>query len=215
MLLTAALASVTEPLDFLFCFLSPVLWLAHGAVAGTFMVLLDVCGVTGFTSGLLSSLAMNLSAGVERTHYPVLYLLAAAEIAVYFMVFTFLIRRFDLRTPGREEEAPTQAPAGREEGFPFKALVAALGGRENILRSGQLPDPSAGVGSRTLAGWTKRPCIPSRRTAWAATARRCSWCSALTPGSCAASWMTCWKRMPFPLKNDSAPSVIARLRKPL
>ena len=50
------------------------------------------------------------------------------------MVFTFLIRRFDLRTPGREEEAPTQAPAGREEGFPFKALVAALGGRENILR---------------------------------------------------------------------------------
>ena len=134
LLLTAALASVTEPLDFLFCFLSPVLWLAHGAIAGTFMVLLDVCGVTGFTSGLLSSLAMNLSAGVERTHYPVLYLLAAAEIAVYFMVFTFLIRRFDLRTPGREEEAPTQAPAGREEGFPFKALVAALGGRENILR---------------------------------------------------------------------------------
>src|SRR5699024_11758726 len=94
----------------------------------------DALPISGFTSGLLSSLAMNLSAGAARTHYPVLYLLAAAEIAVYFMVFTFLIRRFDLRTPGREEEAPTQAPAGREEGFPFKALVAALGGRENILR---------------------------------------------------------------------------------
>lgn len=134
LLLTATLASVTEPLDFLFCFLSPVLWLAHGAIAGTFMVLLDVCGVTGFTSGLLSSLAMNLSAGVERTHYPALYLLAAAEIAVYFIVFTFLIQRLDLRTPGREEDAPVQAPVEREEGFPFKALVAALGGRENIFR---------------------------------------------------------------------------------
>ena len=134
LLLTATLASVTEPLDFLFCFLSPVLWLAHGVIAGAFMVLLDVCGVTGFTSGLLSSLAMNLSAGVERTHYPMLYLLAAAQIAVYFIVFSFLIRRFDLRTPGREASAPTQAPAGREGGFPFRALVAALGGRENILR---------------------------------------------------------------------------------
>ena len=134
LLLTATLASVTEPLDFLFCFLSPVLWLAHGVIAGAFMVLLDVCGVTGFTSGLLSSLAMNLSAGVERTHYPLLYLLAAAQIAVYFIVFSFLIRRFDLRTPGREASAPTQAPAGREGGFPFRALVAALGGRENILR---------------------------------------------------------------------------------
>ena len=134
LLLTATLASVTEPLDFLFCFLSPVLWLAHGVIAGAFMVLLDLCGVTGFTSGLLSSLAMNLSAGVERTHYPTLYLLAAAEIAVYFIVFTFLIRRFDLRTPGREAPAATEAPAGRGGGFPFRALVAALGGRENILR---------------------------------------------------------------------------------
>ena len=98
------------------------------------MVLLDLCGVTGFTSGLLSSLAMNLSAGAGRTGYPVLYLLAAAEIAVYFMVFTFLIRRFDLRTPGREAPVTTEAPAGQEGGFPFRALVAALGGRDNIVR---------------------------------------------------------------------------------
>ena len=134
LLLTASLASVTEPLDFLFCFVSPLLWLAHGAIAGTFMVLLDLCGVTGFTSGLASSLAMNLSAGAARTQYPLLYLLAAAEIAVYFVVFTLLIRRFDLRTPGREAPAQTEAPAEQDGGFPFRALLAALGGRGNILR---------------------------------------------------------------------------------
>lgn len=133
LLLTASLASVTEPIDFLFCFLSPVLWLAHGVIAGVFMVLLDVCGVTGFTSGLFSSLAMNLSAGVERTHYPVLYLLAAAEILVYFGVFTFLIRRFDIRTPGREEQVPA-APKEEKGRFPYKKLLAALGGRDNIAR---------------------------------------------------------------------------------
>src|SRR5699024_364780 len=102
LLLTASLASVTEPLDFLFCFLSPVLWLAHGVIAGAFMVLLDLCGVTAFSGGLVSSFAMNLSAGAASTHYPLLYLLAAAQIAVYFVVFTLLIRTFDLRTPGRE-----------------------------------------------------------------------------------------------------------------
>ena len=133
LLLTASLALVTEPIDFLFCFLSPVLWLAHGVIAGTFMVLLDVCGVTGFTGGLVSSLAMNLSAGVEQTHYPVLYLLAAAEILVYFGVFTFLILRFDLRTPGREEQV-TAATAQPGAAFSYQTLLAALGGKDNVLR---------------------------------------------------------------------------------
>ena len=134
LLLTASLASVTEPLDFLFCFLSPVLWLAHGVIAGAFMVLLDLCGVTAFTGGLVSSFAMNLSAGAASTHYPLLYLLAAAQIAVYFVVFTLLIRTFDLRTPGREQPAPAVPPAAPEDRFPFHALVAALGGRGNIAR---------------------------------------------------------------------------------
>ena len=133
LLLTACLASVTEPIDFLFCFLSPVLWLAHGIIAGTFIVLLDLFGVTGFTNGLISSLIMNLSAGAERTHYPVLYLLAAAEIAVYFGVFTFLIRRFDLRTPGRDEHAAV-SPAEKDKEFPVQALLAALGGGDNVVR---------------------------------------------------------------------------------
>lgn len=60
---TASLASVTEPMDFLFCFSAPVLWLAHAAISGAFIVLLHLCHVTAFTSNLLGSLAMNLSAG--------------------------------------------------------------------------------------------------------------------------------------------------------
>ena len=46
---TASLASITEPLDFLFCFSAPVLWLAHAAISGIFIVLLHLCGVTAFT----------------------------------------------------------------------------------------------------------------------------------------------------------------------
>lgn len=104
---TASLASITEPLDFLFCFSAPVLWLAHAAISGSFIVLLHLCGVTAFTSNLLGSLVMNLSAGAACTNYPVLYLLGLAQIAVYFVVFTVLIKALDLPTPGRRPEEPS------------------------------------------------------------------------------------------------------------
>ena len=87
-----------------------MLWLAHGVIAGAFMVLLDLCGVTAFTGGLVSSFAMNLSAGAASTHYPLLYLLAAAQIAVYFVVFTLLIRTFDLRTTPAGSSPPRRCP---------------------------------------------------------------------------------------------------------
>ena len=131
---TASLASITEPLDFLFCFSAPVLWLAHAVISGIFIVLLHLCHVTAFTSNLLGSLLMNLSAGAARTNYPVLYLLGLAEIGVYFVAFTALIKALDLPTPGRRPEEP----AHPEKEMPLDSagiekLLAALGGRENIL----------------------------------------------------------------------------------
>lgn len=130
---TASLASITEPLDFLFCFSAPVLWLAHAVISGCFIVLLHLCHVTSFTSNLLGSLLMNLSAGAARTNYPVLYLLGLAEIGVYFVVFTALIKMLDLPTPGRRSEEP----AHPEKALPLdektiEKLLTALGGRENI-----------------------------------------------------------------------------------
>ena len=129
---TASLASVTEPMDFLFCFSAPVLWLAHAVISGGFIVLLHLCHVTAFTSNLLGSLAMNLSAGAARTHYPVLYLLGLAQIAVYFVVFTALIKALDLPTPGRRPEEPVRPEAAPLDDAGVEKLIAALGGRENI-----------------------------------------------------------------------------------
>lgn len=129
---TASLASVTEPMDFLFCFSAPVLWLAHAAISGAFIVLLHLCHVTAFTSNLLGSLAMNLSAGVARTHYPMLYLLGLAQIAVYFVVFTALIKALDLPTPGRRPEEPVRPETAPLDDAGVEKLIAALGGRENI-----------------------------------------------------------------------------------
>ena len=130
--LTASLASITEPLDFLFCFSAPVLWLAHASIAGVFIVLLHLCHVTAFTSNLLGSFLMNLSAGAARTHYPVLYLLGLCEIAAYFVVFTVLIKALNLPTPGRRPEEPVRPETAPLDDAGVEKLIAALGGRENI-----------------------------------------------------------------------------------
>lgn len=134
---TASLAGITEPLDFLFCFAAPGLWLAHAALAGGFMVALSKLNVTAFTSGLLSSLALNLSAGPGATNYPVMYLLALIEILVYFAVFTLLIKMFDLPAPGRAGAGHgVQREAAAIDSEFILGLIAALGGRENIRHVG-------------------------------------------------------------------------------
>lgn len=132
---TASVASITEPIDFLFCFVSPLLWVAHAVITGGFMVLLHVLHVRAFTSNLLGSLVFNLSAGEQLQNLPLLYLLGLAEILTYFAVFSILIKAKDLPTPGREAALSTdQSPyADPQEVCRF---IAALGGPENIAQLG-------------------------------------------------------------------------------
>ena len=132
---TASVASITEPIDFLFCFVSPLLWVAHAVITGGFMVLLQVLHVRAFTSNLLGSLVFNLSAGEQLQNMPLLYLLGFAEILTYFAVFSVLIKAKDLPTPGREATlSADQSPyADPQEVCRF---IAALGGPENIAQLG-------------------------------------------------------------------------------
>ena len=132
---TASVASITEPIDFLFCFVSPLLWVAHAVITGSFMVLLHVLHVRAFTSNLLGSLVFNLSAGEQLQNMPLLYLLGFAETLTYFAVFSVLIKAKDLPTPGREaalsaDQSPYTDP---QEVCRF---IAALGGPENIAQLG-------------------------------------------------------------------------------
>ena len=130
---TASVASITEPIDFLFCFVSPLLWVAHAVITGGFMVLLHVLHVRAFTSNLLGSLVFNLSAGEQLQNLPLLDLLGLAEILTYFAVFSVLIKVKDLPTPGREAAlSADQSPyADPQEVCRF---IAALGGPENIAQ---------------------------------------------------------------------------------
>ena len=138
LVVTACLAAITEPLDFMFIFVAPVLYVLHACIAGLFIALLKICGVTAFCGGnLLASVLMNLSAGVERTQWPIMLALGVAQILLYFFLFSFLIKKFNYKTPGREDDlsetkndkTPAKTFNGSEDA---KFVVEGLGGKENI-----------------------------------------------------------------------------------
>lgn len=128
--LTSALTGVTEPIEYTFMFVAPLLYALHAVLTGVSMVLMDALGVKlsfGFSAGLIDY-ALNFGLSTK----PLLLLpVGAAYALVYYFAFSFVIRRFDLATPGRDEEATVQLPAiSTDEGT---AYASALGGVDNLV----------------------------------------------------------------------------------
>jgi PTS system N-acetylglucosamine-specific IIC component len=107
-LLSAAFASfltgITEPIEFAFLFVAPVLYLIHAILTGTALAVCTLLGIKigfGFSAGLIDYV-LNFSK--ENTTRPVLLLgVGAVYFVIYYLVFSFFIKRFDLATPGRGE----------------------------------------------------------------------------------------------------------------
>ncbi|MEO7541182.1 MAG: glucose PTS transporter subunit EIIB, partial [Sphingomicrobium sp.] len=128
--LTSFLTGVTEPIEFSFMFLAPALYVLHALLTGLSMVVMNLLGVKlgfGFSAGLFDYV---LSFGIATR--PLLLLpVGAAYFAIYYFSFRWCILRFDLKTPGRERDAPIAAPQGRSttRGADF---LDALGGPANV-----------------------------------------------------------------------------------
>jgi PTS system N-acetylglucosamine-specific IIC component len=134
--LTSFLTGVTEPIEFSFIFLAPMLYFVHAVLTGIAMVVMDLLGVKlgfGFSAGLFDYV---LNYGLSTR--PLLLLpVGAAYFLIYYFTFSWCIRRFDLKTPGREPEAggTTVAPASTGQGRGAD-MVLALGGSANIRSVG-------------------------------------------------------------------------------
>jgi PTS system N-acetylglucosamine-specific IIC component len=132
--LTSFLTGVTEPIEFSFMFLAPVLYGIHAVMTGISMALMDALGVHmgfGFSAGLLDYI-LNFS----RATRPLLLLpVGAAYFLIYYCLFRTVIVRFNLMTPGREPMTDEgQKPAATtSQGGRGAAFAAALGGRANLV----------------------------------------------------------------------------------
>jgi len=108
-MLSAALASfvtgITEPIEFAFIFVAPVLLVVHAVLTGLAMALTTLIGGQlgfGFSAGLLDMLINASKSNTENL--PGILLLGLIYGIVYYVVFSFLIRRLNIMTPGREPE---------------------------------------------------------------------------------------------------------------
>src|SRR6186713_1265662 len=132
MALTSFLTGVTEPIEFAFMFLAPVLFAIHAVLTGIAMVLMHVLGVHlgfGFSAGLFDYV---LNFGLS-TRPLLLIPIGIAYFGLYYFLFRYVIVRFDLKTLGREAEGPVAAQAGSgKDSVSGLAWIRALGGSSNL-----------------------------------------------------------------------------------
>ncbi len=104
--LTAVLAGITEPLEFTFLFISPPLFAVHAVLAATMAATMFAFGVVGDMGGGLIDLLAKGWIPLFQNHRSMIFtqlVIGLAFTALYFLVFRFLILKFKLATPGREE----------------------------------------------------------------------------------------------------------------
>ncbi|MBW9147950.1 N-acetylglucosamine-specific PTS transporter subunit IIBC [Clostridium sp. CM028] len=131
---TAFLTGITEPIEFLFMFIAPALYLIHALLTGAAFALTSALGIkSGFTfsAGILDYV---LSFGIASK--PILLIIIGLIFGViYFFVFFFSIKKFDLKTPGRgdDETSPALAKLNTSElGLRAISILEAIGGKANI-----------------------------------------------------------------------------------
>ena len=137
---TAFLTGVTEPLEFLFMFLAPLLYLVHAILTGISLYVATALGIHAgfsFSAGAIDyALMYNLPAASKNVW--MLLVMGVVFFVIYFVLFSVIIRMFNLKTPGREDDienmgAP-EANSNTEEGLNQLALsyIGALGGSDNF-----------------------------------------------------------------------------------
>jgi len=131
MALTSFLTGVTEPIEFSFMFLAPVLYAIHAVLTGIAMALMHLLNVHlgfGFSAGLFDYV-LNFS---KSTRPWLLLPVGLAYFGLYYFLFHYFIRRFDLRTLGRETDEAPATSAASSDATPALGWVRVLGGAANL-----------------------------------------------------------------------------------
>jgi N-acetylglucosamine PTS system EIICBA or EIICB component len=138
--LTAFLTGVTEPLEFLFMFLAPLLYLVHAILTGISLFVATLLGIHAgfsFSAGAIDYVLMyNLPAASKNVW--MLVVMGLVAFAVYFVLFSIIIRAFNLKTPGREDASDDivapEANSNTDEGLRAlsRSYIGAIGGSDNL-----------------------------------------------------------------------------------
>ena len=148
--LTAFLTGITEPLEFTFIFVALPMYAVHCVLAGLSFMLMHILNVgvgMTFSGGLIDLVLFGVMQGNAKTHWVWVVVVGAVYFVLYYIIFRFMISKFDYKTPGRDDAeevklytradvnarsaaSDSTAPAGDD---PVSALIVeGLGGADNL-----------------------------------------------------------------------------------
>ena len=105
--LTSMLTGITEPIEFTFLFVAPLLYVIHCVFAGLAYMLMHILNVgvgMTFSGGLIDLTLFGILQGNAKTHWIWIVVVGVVYFVVYFFVFSMLIKKMNLKTPGREDD---------------------------------------------------------------------------------------------------------------
>ena len=155
-ILTSALTGITEPLEFTFLFVSPMLFVIHSVLTGFALVALYLLNVSCCTMGsLIDVFLYNVPAGIHKTNWPMFLIVGIVLMVLYYVIFKWYILKFDVKTPGRDESdevtlvTKDEYKKKKEKNLPAekenadnktaetletgKKILEAVGGQDNIV----------------------------------------------------------------------------------
>lgn len=152
--LTCMLTGITEPIEFSFLFVAPMLFVVQVILAGSAYMIAHILNIAvglTFSGGFLDLLIFGILQGNAKTSWIRILPVGVIYFLLYYFIFSFLIKKFDLKTPGREEEdeetklytkadvnarksagAGDGGEAGEDEDQASAAIARGLGGAGNI-----------------------------------------------------------------------------------
>lgn len=147
--LTSMLTGITEPLEFTFLFVAPLLYGIHCVFAGAAYMLMHIFNVgvgMTFSGGMIDLFLFGILQGNGKTNWIWVVIVGIVYFVVYYFLFSFLIRKMDLKTPGRDDSEEVKlyrrsdvdakkkgaADGSHTEDELSKTICQGLGGKKNI-----------------------------------------------------------------------------------
>lgn len=130
--LTSFLTGITEPLEFIFLFVAPMLYVIHDVLDGLAFMMADIFNITvgqTFSGGFIDYLLFGVLQGNEKMNFLWVIPIGIVWFVLYYVIFRYLITKFNFKTPGREDEGVTETVEATDRA---KMIIQALGGKENI-----------------------------------------------------------------------------------
>ncbi len=144
--LTSILTGITEPIEFTFLFVAPVMYVVHSILAGLSYMLMHILGVgvgMTFSGGLIDLFLFGILQGNAKTNWVWIVVVGLVYFVLYYFIFKIMIEKLDLKTPGRDLEEGevklytrkdvNERKKGKTQDFTQSRLILkGLGGKDNI-----------------------------------------------------------------------------------